>query len=268
MDGFVPGNEQNIFPLNAKSRSKFLEVKDYIEIAIRYCLVEDCELLNLIILLFHDDSVDVQINLFPTYIYKLLIYYEKLTLFESLYDKEKEYGNVKSSHIITDCFSYSIIINNITVALYLLRKYANELRHANESIINSLLLLLNEYTESNGSMKYHHGISHFEEILYFIEVFMKNFTYTQIHLLFKVLFGIIRVKTGDDEDADAELKDKIKKGYKVNQLRNNFLVYSPNPLKILVSCIHIAKMALTNFSDAHKGVQMITERYIKLFENV
>lgn len=60
-------------------------------------------------------------NLFPISIYKLLIYYENISLFESLYEKEKFKDKIKGSNIITECFSYSIIINNITVAMYLLK---------------------------------------------------------------------------------------------------------------------------------------------------
>ena len=206
IEGYQSGNEQVIFPLDKRNKSKFLEAKDYVEIAIRYCLLNDWELLSLIIKLFHEDDLETCINLFPTYLYKLLIYYEKLTLFESLYEKEKQYGNVKSSHIITDWFSYWIIINNITIALYLLKKFAGELKNRNEEIIDSILVLLTEYTQSSGTMKYKHGIAHFEELLYFIEIFIKSFSYTQTHYLYNIFFGLIRPKTCEDEDVDSELK--------------------------------------------------------------
>lgn len=82
----MPANDHNIFPLSVKSKSKFLEAKDYIEVAIRYYLLDDWELMRFIVFLFFEDEEVVDwISLFPLSIYKLLIYYEKLSLFESLY---------------------------------------------------------------------------------------------------------------------------------------------------------------------------------------
>ena len=41
IEGYQSGNEQVIFPLDKNNKSKFLEAKDYVEIAIRYCLLND-----------------------------------------------------------------------------------------------------------------------------------------------------------------------------------------------------------------------------------
>jgi hypothetical protein len=179
-EGYLSSKDTNIFPLSKGNSKKFLQTKDFVEIAIRYCILEDEEILYLINLLFYDeDNCMDLINIYSLSLYKLLIYYEKISLFETLYEKEKELDKVKGSNIITECFSYSIIINNMIVALYLLKKYIKVLYYKNEAIIDSILFILNEYSESNGASRYHHGISHLEELLYFIEIFLGGFTYSQ-----------------------------------------------------------------------------------------
>ena len=195
IEGFMPANDGNIFPLSVKSKSKFLEAKDYVEIAIRYWLLEDWELMKFIVFLFIEEEEIIDcISIFPLYIYKTLIYYEKLSLFESLYQKEKELNDFKGYHIIKDWFSYAIIINNLTVALYLFKKFSRLLYNSNETIIDSILNLLNEYTESNGAMKYHHGISHFEELLFILELFVDGFSYSQVNYFIRILFRLIERK--------------------------------------------------------------------------
>lgn len=195
IEGYMPANDHNIFPLSVKSKSKFLEPKDYIEIAIRYYLLDDCELMRFIIFLFFEDEEVIDwISIFPLYLYKTMIYYEKLSLFESLYEKEKEFDNFKGFNIIKDCFSYAIIINNITVALYLFKKYSKLLYSSNETIIDSILNMMNEYTENNGAVRYHHGISHFEELLYFLELFIDGFTYSQVNFFIRILYRLVERK--------------------------------------------------------------------------
>lgn len=200
LEGYLSSQDSNIFPLTKLKKSKYLDSKDFIEISIRYCLLSEDEILNFINFLFLDEIVEFScVNLYPLKMYKLLLYYEKIALFETLYEKEKEYDKAKGSNIITESFSYSIIINNITVALYLLKKYVKELYYKNEAIIDSILFILNEFSESNGGVRYHHGISHLEELLYFIEIFLKGFTYGQGYQLFTILMNISKC---DDKSSE------------------------------------------------------------------
>ena len=130
LEGYLSSSDSNIFPLTKHRKNKFLDKKDFVEICIRYCHMDDDGILNFINFLFIGDEeiIDMKcINIYDLNIYKLLLYYEKIALFESLYEKEKECDKAFGSNIITESFSYSIIINNITVALYLLKKYVKEL---------------------------------------------------------------------------------------------------------------------------------------------
>ena len=52
-----------------------------------------------------------------------------------------------------------------------------------ENIVDSILFILNEYFETNGSSRFHNGISHFEELLGFMQVFVKFFSYSQAYRL-------------------------------------------------------------------------------------
>ena len=110
-------------------------------------------------------------SLFPIYVYKMLIYYERLSLFEELVEKEKIHNRMKEGDVIQSSFSYAIIMNHINVALYLFQKYKRSFTEKNEDVIQSIINILNEYTESNGAEKYKRGISHFEELLYFLDLF-------------------------------------------------------------------------------------------------
>ena len=40
--------DSHIFPISPTTKGKFLEPKDYIEIAIRYCLLDEDQILNFI----------------------------------------------------------------------------------------------------------------------------------------------------------------------------------------------------------------------------
>jgi hypothetical protein len=99
---------------------------------------------------------------YPIGLYKLLIFYEEMTIFEKLYSEEKP-GN----SIISDSFSYALIINNPLLGIYLRNKYGNELMKDNQMIIESLLHYINEFTETNGSHQYLLRIKHFEQYFLF-----------------------------------------------------------------------------------------------------
>lgn len=157
------------------------------------------------------------------------------------------------------------MINNITVALYLLKKYKTQVHNKSEMIVDAILHLLNEYTENNGAVRYHHGISHFEEIFYFLEIFIEGFTYTNSNYYLRIIFALVWMKTLDEEECDTKVKDKVQRGYKVNQLRNNFIVYSPNPLKACLLVIDLTIKLKYRFPNLDKGFEYGISKYIKLF---
>lgn len=65
--------------------------------------MDDQEILEFIMFLYDDQYSDIKIcNLFPVSVYKLMIYYEKMNIFETLYDMEKRYDKIKGSTIIND----------------------------------------------------------------------------------------------------------------------------------------------------------------------
>jgi hypothetical protein len=216
-------------------------------------------------------------NLFPLSIYKLLVYYEKISLFEAIYEKEKQTYilskkttasddfRMKSSSIINDSFSYAVIIDNITVALYLLRKYNRVLHFKSDTIVDSLLLLLNEYCEHNGAMKYQNGVTHVEEILYLIDVFLDSFTFKQCNFFLRIAFALIAMESPDDEECDADVQEKVLKGYRVNQLRSSIMVFNPNPLKTCLLIIDILYKIKARNSTMEKGSMFAADKYIKLF---
>lgn len=45
-EGYLSSDDMNIFPLTKASNHKYLQAKDFVEIAIRYCIMDDDEILN------------------------------------------------------------------------------------------------------------------------------------------------------------------------------------------------------------------------------
>lgn len=192
-------------------------------------------------------------------------------MFETLYEKEKECDKIKGSHIITENFAYAININNITVALYLLKKYVKELYYKNEMIIDSILFILNEYSESNGAVRYHHGISHLEELLYFLEIFLKGFSYSQCFYFLKIFIKISKCQEWDNEELDhydPMTRQKIIKAYMTNKLRTHFLVYSVNPLKIIIALTTLYLKITERFPSLEIGKRYILPTYLKFAQEI
>ena len=120
-----------------------------------------------------------------------MIYYERLSLFEELVEKEKLHNKMKEGDVVQSSFSYAIIMNHINVALYLFQKYKRSFTEKNEEVIQSILNILNEYIESNGAEKYKRGISHFEELLYFLDLFLSEITANQAHYLLRMFYNFL-----------------------------------------------------------------------------
>ena len=81
-----------------------------------------------------------------------MLFYEEFNVFEQLYEQEKEYNDKNT--IMSQCFSYTLIINNPLLALGLRHKYAADMYNEHQQIIDSLLHYLNEFSEDNGSARY------------------------------------------------------------------------------------------------------------------
>ena len=113
-----------------------------------------------------------------------------------------------------------------------------------ESIIDSILFVLNEFLETNGSSRFNDGISHFEELLGFVQIFIKFFSYSQAFRLCVIFFKLSGYYETDTEEVDHyshSKKNKIMNAYRINKLRSHFFVYSINPVKIAVYIILIIR---------------------------
>ena len=125
-------------------------------------------------------------------------------------EKEKKHNKMLNSDIIQTCFSYAIILNNINVALYLFQKFKRSFTEKTEGMIDSILHILNEYTESNGAEKYKRGISHLEELLYFLDLFSGEITANQSYYLLRIFYNFLQARSLDDEEFEKLFEEKIK----------------------------------------------------------
>lgn len=138
--------------------------------------------------------------------------------------KEAFYSN--RIRIISESMSYSMIISNPLLAIYLTNTYPSELFYHKDILIDSILHYLNEFNELNGSTRYRR-IKHFEQYLFLIERMLKFFSYSQGKYTIQILEKLIEV--GNLELSNI-FQDNSKKE-RFDKYQNNFIVYSLSPVK-------------------------------------
>jgi len=225
--------------------NKFLEKADIVEIAIRAPKISDTEELKVITILY--DQLAIPTNE-TVKLYNLLIFYEQIQTFEMLLryrmkelTKNKNLSKVTKvvksdvslgrkdddnvydfDEIISDAFSYSISINKLYLSFYLFKTYEDDVYGNKMDCIRSILnSFKNDDTQSNQVM-------YLEERLFILEKFMKFIEYN----LALEFLTVIHDEITDDPNI-------------------NFLVYCPNPMKIIVMLLNI----VINVSAKHQNLK-------------
>jgi hypothetical protein len=228
--------------------NKFLEKADIVEVAIRDAGISDEDEAKTITLLYEQLSIPTNETVM---LFKLLIYYEQVQTFEMLLNNNiknapkpaksnklddvnevvlgrKDDDNVYDyDEIISDAFSYAISLNKLHIAFYLFKTYEEDVYGNKMLCIKSILnSFKNEDTKSNQVM-------YLEERLYILEKFMKFIEY-------KMALEYITVMHQEVSD-DPNI---------------NFLVYSPNPLKIIVMLLNI----VISISAKHQNLKFKAQK--------
>lgn len=232
--------------------TKFLQKADIVEIAIRAPNIKDAEELRVITILY--DQLAVPTNE-TVALYKLLIYYEQITTFEMLLTYRMTEGNQQKpintkkvtsdtqseflpgrndddniydlDEIISDAFSYAISINHLHIAFYLLRTYDEEV-YGNKLL--SIKSIVNSFKNDDSQVN---QVLYLEERLFILEKFMRFIEYKTALEFFEVFYDQIT----DDPNI-------------------NFLVYSTNPLKIIVMLLNI----VITLSSKHQNLKFHAKR--------
>ena len=63
-----------------------------------------------------------------------------------------------------------------------------------ETLINSMLYYLKEFTEEFEAAGYHSGLQFFEERLYIFELLAKHFTYSNATQFCEIIAGLVKCK--------------------------------------------------------------------------
>ena len=201
MKAALPGSSKNnrVFTQTKRNPfSKFLEKSDIIEVAIRTPRISNNEELQLIKLLYTNLKVPTNETVS---LYKLLIFFEQIQTFEMLLAYRLTSADIKKSpikrkivsnesaiqnlilgrkdddsiydldEIVSDAFSYSISLNKLHIAFYLLNKYKDDVFGNQVSCIKSIFdSFRNDNTQINHLM-------YLEERLFILEKFMKFIDY-------------------------------------------------------------------------------------------
>ena len=83
----------------------------------------------------------------------------------------------------------------------------------------------------------------------------------------KICISLLEKKSLEDEEIDDEFQDDAQKGVLENQLRNHFLVYTLNPLKICIIVIDLLTKVRNKYPFLDHGHHLITERYKTIFSH-
>ena len=230
--------------------NKYLQKADIVEIAIREPSLSDEDELRVITLLYEQLAVPSNETV---RLYKLLIYYEQIQTFEMLLSYRMKEGNSSIEknqvsndtqadlmlgrddddniydldEIISDAFSYAISINHLHIAFYLLRTYDEEV-YGNKLL--SVRSIVNSFKNDESQVN---QLLYLEERLFILEKFMKFIEYqTALEFL-----DVIYAQITDDP-------------------KTNFLVYSTNPLKIIVMLLNI----VIHLSSKHQNLKFHAKR--------
>ncbi|CAI2387331.1 unnamed protein product [Moneuplotes crassus] len=213
--------------------NKFLEKSDIIEVAIRAAHISDDQEMELITELYDLLTTPTSETVA---LYKLLIYYEQIQTFELTLKNRIKHGVSKDrtmvtvrdldeiqmgrkdddnvydfDEIISDAFAYSIRLNKIHISFYLFKKYEDD-------VYGNKFLCIKAIFESfkNDDTQINH-VMYLEERLFILEKFSKYIEY-KMGLEF---LNIMHDQVLDDP-------------------KDNFLVYCPNPLKIIILLLNIS----------------------------
>ena len=99
-----------------------------------------------------------------------MLFYEELEGFHHLFSWESYEEN--RIRIISESLSYSLLISNPLLAIYLANIYPDEVFEQKDIIIDGILHYLNEFTELNGSIRYRYLfniLSHSSQIIFIEE---------------------------------------------------------------------------------------------------
>lgn len=230
--------------------TKFLNKNDIVEIAIRAPNISDEEELHVITVLF--DQLSIPTNETVS-LFKLLIYYEQINTFEMLLshmvktvkipvdrnkvmsdtDKQVILGRNDDDNlydydeIISDAFSYAISLNKIHIALYLFKTYEDDVYGNKLLCIKSILnSFKNDETQVN-------QVLYLEERLFILEKFINYAEYKMALEFLDVMHE--------------EIRDNAK---------TNFLVYTSNPLKIIVLLLNI----VIHLSNKHQNLRFKAQK--------
>ena len=230
--------------------NKFLDKADIVEIAIRAPHISDDEEVKVIILLYEQLAIPTNetVSLF-----KLLIFYEQLQTFEMLLKYRMKISNVDSmkkqltedskqeivlgrnddddvydyDEIVSDAFSYAVSMNKLHIAFYLYKTYQEDV-YGNK--INWLKSILNSFKNDETQIN---QVMYLEERLFILEKFMDFIEY-KLALDF---LTSIHEDIWDDPNI-------------------NFLVYCPNPLKIIAMLLNITIF----LSDKHHNLKFKAQK--------
>lgn len=227
---------------------KVFEAIDLIEIGIWNHLDDDCIYKELISILRPYIS--------STLLFKILTFYEWVNLIETLL---KEIYPVEANDLLSQTLEYSIEIDRMKVAFYMIRRYSTLVFKNKQALVHQLVECLKLYNDVDIREK-GCGIMHLEEKLYIIEILLPYINLWNALDYGKAIsillnyddegeevspFGKFREEHNPFKEKEIE-KDPgviVAKQFVKHHTKDNFLIHNSNSLKIaMILLVHCKQL--------------------------
>ncbi|CAI2371659.1 unnamed protein product [Moneuplotes crassus] len=191
-------------------------------------------------------------SIFPIPVYKLMLFYEELEAFQLMFNQELYFAS--KIKIIAESLSYSLIISNPMIAVFIANMYPDELFHNKAVAIDTILHYLKEFTENNGGSRYRR-VKHLEQYLFIVERMLCFFNFAQAKKLIEIFNDFIDIGQNKEKNGSDRVCDEF---------QNNFLVYSQTPIKECVLIMFICYKLKSSYKELHKGYQELEDKYSQI----
>ena len=137
---------------------------------------------------------DLSRDTFPVKIYKILWFYEEMSLLHVFWKIEDDFKIKMRANKIVEIFIDSIESNNFKVVLCIFQFFTHIIVENADYCIHSMIQYLNRFTDNIEAKKYRAGVQFFEERLYLFELLIQHFSLSNAIDLCNTISNLVKCK--------------------------------------------------------------------------
>ena len=215
------------------------------------------------LLYLSEENFGWKMTIYPMYIYKIVLNYEELSIFDAMFMNEISSNSVDTARIISDWFIYSVSTDKINISAYIWTKYSGFLFKMQDAVANGLLQIFQECLSTQNNIWASIGIIGFEEKLYIIEICLHYFNNEQAKHLVIFLNNLISNEIQFEKEINS--KFGLINNYELaHSVTSRLFWISENPLKLSILLINLISMIEKKFMVLEAEWKILIEMYTKL----